>query len=269
MIGAIAGDVIGSVHEGSLPKRKDFALFLPGSRFTDDTVLTVAVANAIRRGSDYRTSIRQWARRYPHAGYGGWFRDWLFQDDARPYNSYGNGSAMRVSAIGWAFDDLDAVMREAHKSAEITHNHPEGIKGAQAVAAVVLLARTGHDKGRIKTFLAERFAYDCSVGLDTLRRKGAFDVSCQATVPAAAAAFLESSSYEDAVRNAVSLGGDADTLACIAGAVAEAFYGGVPAEIQREVMRRLDDALRSEVSAFAASYGVPLSGDEPGDLAQP
>src|SRR3972149_2422663 len=143
MIGAIAGDVIGSVHEGSLPQPKDFPLFVPQSCFTDDTVLTVAVATAIRLGTDYGSTIRHWGRCYPNARYGGLFLDWLIQDEAPAYNSYGNGSAMRVSAVGWAFDELDRVMLEAARSAEVTHNHPEGIKGAQAVAATVFLARTG------------------------------------------------------------------------------------------------------------------------------
>ena len=197
-------------------------------------VLTVAVASAIREGVDYGTSIRRWGRRYPYAGYGGWFRDWLFGEDAAPYNSFGNGSAMRVAAIGWAFDDLDVVLHEATRSAEVTHNHPEGIKGAQAVAAAILLARAGQGKDEIATLLSDRFGYDCTVGLSALRRRGGFDVTCQGTVPAAAVAFLQSTDFEDAVRNAVSFGGDADTLACIAGAMAEAHYGGVPAEIQAE-----------------------------------
>ncbi len=269
MIGAISGDVIGSVHEGSPAKAKDFALLVSGSRFTDDTVLTVAVASAIRQSGNFAASIRQWGRRYPDAGYGGWFRDWLFRDNAPPYNSFGNGSAMRVAPVGWAYDDLDVVLREATKSAEVTHNHPEGIKGAQAVAAVILLARTGESKDAIATLLSDRFGYDCSMGLTVLRRRGGFDVTCQGTVPAAAVAFLESTDYEDAVRNAVSLGGDADTLACIAGAMAEAHYGGVPAEIQAQVLPRLDSDLRAEVVAFAREYGVPIADDysiEQGEL---
>jgi ADP-ribosylglycohydrolase len=259
VIGAIAGDIIGSVHEGALPKSKDFPLFVARSTFTDDTVLTVAVASAILQGGDFGTSIRQWGRRYPHAGYGGWFRDWLFRDDPAPYNSFGNGAAMRVAAIGWAFDDLDVVLREATRSAEMTHNHREGIKGAQAVAAAILLARTGQTKDQIAALLSDRFGYDCSMGLSALQRRGGFDVTCQGTVPAAAVAFLQSTDFEDAVRNAVSFGGDADTLACIAGAMAEAHYGGVPAGIQAEVIRRLDNALRAEVMAFASLYGVPLT----------
>jgi ADP-ribosylglycohydrolase len=261
VIGAISGDVIGSVHEGAPAQAKDFPLFVPDSGFTDDTVLTVAVASAIREGVDYGTSIRRWGRRYPYAGYGGWFRDWLFREDAAPYNSFGNGSAMRVAAIGWAFADLDVVLREATKSAEVTHNHPEGIKGAQAVAAAILLARAGQGKDQIAALLSDRFGYDCTMGLSALQRQGGFDVTCQGTVPAAAVAFLQSTDFEDAVRNAVSFGGDADTLACIAGAMAEAHYGGVPAEIQAEVLGRLDNALRAEVMAFAREYGVPLTDD--------
>ncbi|HEU0007417.1 MAG TPA: ADP-ribosylglycohydrolase family protein, partial [Terriglobia bacterium] len=258
-IGAISGDVIGSVHEGAPAKAKDFPLFVTGSTFTDDTVLTVAVASAIREGAEFATSLRRWGRRYPHAGYGGWFYDWLFRDTPAPYNSFGNGSAMRVAAIGWAFDDLDAVLREAAKSAEVTHNHPEGIKGAQAVAAAILVARTGQTKDQIAALLSDGFGYDCTMGLSSLQRRCGFDVTCEGTVPAAAAAFLQSTDFEDAVRNAVSFGGDADTLACIAGAMAEAHYGGVPAAIQVEVLRRLDGALHEEVIAFARKYGVPLA----------
>ena len=158
---------------------------------------------------------------------------------------------MRVAAIGWAFEDLDVVLREATKSAEVTHNHPEGIKGAQAVAAAILLARAGQGKDLIAALLSDRFGYDCTMDLSGLQRRGGFDVTCQGTVPAAAVAFLQSTDFEDAVRNAVSFGGDADTLACIAGAMAEAHYGGVPAEIRAEVLGRLDNALRAEVMAFA------------------
>ncbi len=261
MIGAISGDVIGSVHEGSPPQAKDFELFDPGCTFTDDTVLTVAVASAIRKSVDYRTALREWGRRYPYAGYGSWFYDWLFTENAAPYNSFGNGSAMRVAAVGWAFDALDDVLREAAKSAEPTHNHPEGIKGAQATAAVILLARQGQTKDQIAAMLSERFGYDCSAELSTLQRRGGFDVTCQGTVPAAAVAFLQSTGFEDAVRNAVSFGGDADTLACIAGAMAEAHYGHVPSSIQLEVLRRLDEALVTEVVAFCREYGVPHATD--------
>jgi ADP-ribosylglycohydrolase len=259
MIGAIAGDVIGSVYEGRPAPRRDFPLFVSASTFTDDTVLTVAVANAIREGTVFGEALRRWGRRYPHAGYGGWFRDWLFREGAGPYSSFGNGSAMRVAAVGWAFDDLDRVLHEAAESAAVTHNHPEGIKGAQAVAAAILLGRTGEPKEAIAALLSDRFGYDCCTPLAVLRRRGGFDVTCQGTVPAAAAALLESTDYEDSVRNAVSLGGDTDTLACIAGAMAEAYYGGVPAQIQAEALRRLDEPLRRETFDFAHAYRVPLA----------
>jgi len=167
MIGAISGDIIGSVHEGTPAKPKTFPLFVPQSRFTDDTVLTVAIASAIRGGVDFGVALRQWGRRYPHAGYGGRFREWLFREDPAPYNSFGNGSAMRVSAIGWAFDDVADVSREAAESAKVTHNHPEGIKGAQAVAVAILLARSGSSKDRIAALLSDRFGYDD----DTLREE--------------------------------------------------------------------------------------------------
>ncbi|MCA1790444.1 MAG: ADP-ribosylglycohydrolase family protein, partial [Thioalkalivibrio sp.] len=258
VIGAIAGDIIGSIHEGAAPQLKDFPLFVPGSRFTDDTVLTVAVASAVLTGTDYGTSLRAWGRRYPGAGYGGWFRHWLFEDNAPAYNSFGNGSAMRVSAIGWAFDDLETVLREARRSAEVTHNHPKGILGAQAVAAAVWAGRMGKGKKVIEHMLSHRFGYDCDPDWPALQARGAFDITCQGTVPAAAAAFLRSTDYEDTVRNAVSLGGDADTLACIAGAMAEAHYGAVPDAIQVEAMARLDPTLRTEVRTFAQRYGVPL-----------
>lgn len=259
MIGAISGDVIGSVHEGAPAKSKDFPLFVPNSSFTDDTVLTIAVASAIRKGEDYATSLRRWGRRYPDAGYGGWFYQWLCRDDAPPYNSFGNGSAMRVAAVGWAYDDLDVVLREATKSAECTHNHPEGINGAQAVAAAILAARKGQTKDDIAAVLSDSFGYDVTIDLSSLQCRGGFDITCQGTVPAAAAAFLQSANFEDAIRNAISLGGDADTLACIAGAMAEPHYGSVPARIQFEVLRRLDAAMRGEVAAFCRKYGVPLA----------
>lgn len=242
-----------------MPRPKAFPLFSQRSRFTDDSVLTVAVAGAILRGQDYGSALRQWARKYPYAGYGASFTNWFFDDDAGPYHSFGNGSAMRVSAVGWAFDDLDRVLAEAEETASPTHNHPEGVKGAQAVAGAVFLARTGSTAAEIESFLTGCFGYDCRASLEKARREPYFDVTCQGTVPTAAAIALESASVEDAIRSAVALGGDADTTACIAGAIAAALHGGVPLDIQREVFARLDEALRMEALLFARRYGLVLA----------
>ncbi|GIX48257.1 MAG: hypothetical protein KatS3mg131_2468 [Candidatus Tectimicrobiota bacterium] len=253
MLGAIAGDLIGSVYEANPIKHKDFPLFHPDCRFTDDTVLTVAVAHALLTGQPYQVAIRDWARRYPHAGYGELFLRWLYADNPQPYHSWGNGAAMRVSPIGWAFACEAEVLRQAACSAAITHDHPEGIKGAQATALAVFLARTGHDKATIKARVAQ-LGYDLDVTLAALRPTYTFDVSCQGTVPAALVAFLEAESYEDAVRNAVSLGGDSDTLACIAGGIAGAFYG-VPPAIRARVEALLPPDLWAVVAAFCRRYG--------------
>lgn len=254
MIGAIAGDIIGSVYEYRQIKTKDFPLFDDECDFTDDSVLTVAVANAILSGTPYVDSIRRLGRRYPDAGYGGSFARWLHADDPRPYNSWGNGSAMRVSPVGFAFPTEDEVLRQAKLTAEVTHNHPEGIKGAQATALAVFLARTGHGKEAIRARLKSLFHYDLDRTVADIRPTYAFDVSCQGSVPEAIIAFLDSESYEDAVRNAVSLGGDSDTLACIAGGVAEAFYGGIPDEIREKVEALLAPDLLEITKAFCARY---------------
>ena len=235
MIGAIAGDIIGSAYEFGRTKSKEFPLFSPGSAFTDDSVLTVAVAQAILTDGDYRRTALDFGRRYPDAGYGGLFRSWLCSPDPKPYNSWGNGSAMRASPVGFAFESVEDVLREAKRSAEFTHDHPEGIKGAQATALAVFLARTEWDKDLIRTEVASRFGYDLDRTVDEIRPGYGFDESCQRTVPEAIIAFLDSESYEDAVRNAISLGGDSDTLACITGGIAEAFYGPVPAVITEQV----------------------------------
>jgi ADP-ribosylglycohydrolase len=254
MIGAIAGDIIGSPYEYSQIKTKDFPLFQRRCEFTDDTILTVAVADAILAGRPYVDSIREIGRRYPHADYGGSFSSWLHADDPRAYNSWGNGSAMRVSPVGFAFSSEDEVLRQARMSAEVTHNHPEGIKGAEATALAIFLARTGHDKERIRSRIASQFGYDLDRTVGDIRPSYSFDVSCQGTVPEAIVAFLDSVSYEDAVRNAVSLGGDSDTLACITGGIAEAFYGGVPDSIRAEVQARLTPDLWEVTEAFCRKY---------------
>jgi ADP-ribosylglycohydrolase len=256
MLGAIAGDIIGSVHEFAGTKSTDFELFVPGSRFTDDTVLAVAVADCLLTGSDYVDAFHDYFLAYPNAGYGLRFLDWVSAGNRQPYNSYGNGSAMRVPAVGYAFDSLDDVLAQAARSAVVTHNHPEGIKGAQATAAAIFMARQGETKARIKHSLERMFGYDLSGRLDMLRLTYEFDESCQGTVPAALIAFLESHDYEDAVRNAISLGGDADTLACITGAVAEAHYGGLPPHILVPALGALDERLRGVVVRFCERYGI-------------
>lgn len=255
MLGAIAGDVIGSVHEAAGTKTKDFPLFDEYCRFTDDTVLTVAVAEKLLRGGDYVDLFHEYVREYPTAGYGGTFVRWVSAGQREPYNSWGNGSAMRVSPVGWIFDSMEEVLAEAKRSADVTHNHPEGVRGAQATAVAIFLARTGKDKATIKSHIEREFGYNLNERLDDIRTVYSFDVSCQGSVPQSIIAFLESTDYEDAVRNAISLGGDADTMACIAGAIAEAHYGGVPEHIHGRVMEKLDDRLESVVNEFTEKYG--------------
>ena len=254
MIGAIAGDIIGSVYEAHPIKTKDFPLFHSRCRFTDDTVLTIAVAQAILTDGDYCRWVREIGRRYPHAGYGGTFIRWLHSSVPEPYYSWGNGSAMRVSPVGWAFDSIGEVLSEAARTAEISHNHPEGIKGAQAAALAVFLARTTRDKGMIKNEIIERFGYDLNRTVDGIRPSYRFDVSCQGTVPEAVISFLEADSFEDAVRNAISLGGDSDTLACITGAIAEAYYGLLAQDIQKKVKGSLPAYLLSITERFCLKY---------------
>jgi ADP-ribosylglycohydrolase len=250
MLGAIAGDIIGSVYEYDPIKSEEFILFGDGCRFTDDTVMTVAVAHAIMEGGDYAAAMKAFGRRYPDAGYGGSFIRWIFEDDVRPYNSWGNGAAMRVSVIGLAFDTVERVLREATRSAEVSHNHPEGIKGAQAAALAVFLARRGEGKEAIRHEIAARFGYDLDRTVAGIRPRYRFDVSCQGTVPEAIIAFLDSRDYEDAVRKAVSLGGDADTLACIAGGIAAAFYRGVPPHVEAAARRHLPAEFLTVVDRF-------------------
>jgi ADP-ribosylglycohydrolase len=219
VIGAIAGDVIGSVYEYSPMKDYDFKLFHRHSTFTDDTILTIAIAHAILIGKDYGLSLKAFGRRYPGAGYGLMFNEWR-RDENEPYHSWGNGSAMRVSQIGFAYDSIEEILTQAEKSASVTHNHPEGIKGAQATALAIYLARTGRNKKEIKEEISSRFGYNLSRTLDEIRPHYSYNESCHRTVPEAIIAFLESEGYEDAIRKSVSLGGDSDTQACITGGIA-------------------------------------------------
>ncbi len=254
MIGAIAGDVIGSVYEGRPIKSEAFPLFSSHSRFTDDTVLTVATAASILGDGDYGRSLRRFGRKYPNAGYGMSFYQWIFATRGKPYNSWGNGSAMRVSPVGFAFDSVEDVLAEARRSAEVTHNHPEGVKGAQAAAQAIFLARQGADKEAIRREIGDRFDYDMDRSVDGIRPGYSFDVSCQGSVPESIIAFLDSKSYEEAVRKAVSLGGDSDTMACIAGGIAQAFFREIPSDIIHETRRRLPAEFLDVIDAFCEKY---------------
>ena len=239
MLGAIAGDILGSIHEFHPIKTKNFDLLNSECVFTDDTVMTAAVADSLMNKIPYVESLQMWGRKYPRAGYGGWFSKWIDSDFPKPYNSFGNGSAMRCSSVGWLFDDEESVLDEAKESAEVTHNHPEGIKGAQAVALGVMLCRQGSTKLEIQEKLEDLFDYDLSQTMEQVKFNYSFDVTCQGSVPQAITAFLESEDFEDAIKNAISLGGDADTQACIAGALAEAFYMKVPDQIKEFVLTRI------------------------------
>ncbi len=254
MLGAIAGDIIGSVYERKNIKTKDFPLFSPSSRFTDDTVLTIAIADAILNGDSYVGYLKSYFRRYPNRGFGGNFRIWGASNSWEPYYSFGNGSAMRVSPVGFAFNDLHTVGQEAERTAQATHNHPEGIKGAVATATAVFLARTGSSADEIRSHIEHTFEYDLSQSVESIRPHYSFDVSCQGSVPQAMVAFLESTDFEDAIRNAISLGGDSDTIACIAGGIAHAYYGGVPDAIAESVWQYLDEPLTQITTKFLSAY---------------
>ena len=258
MYGAILGDIIGSPYEFDQGnKTKDFPLLSEDSYFTDDTVMTIAVAEAFLDAADDEEVIRQrliqsmqkWGHRYPHAGYGVRFNHWLRQKNPLPYNSFGNGSAMRVSAVAWLYHDLETVRRMARLSAEVTHNHPEGIKGAEATASAIFLGRTGHSKAEIKAYIETEFHYDLSRACDEIRPDYHHVESCQETVPEAITAFLEGESFEDVIRTAVSLGGDCDTLTAIAGSMAEGFYG-IPEALKQACAERLSDDLHHILTRF-------------------
>jgi len=234
MFGAIVGDIAGSTYEHSNCKSEDCTIFAAGSSFTDDYVLTLATAQHLLLSEDdatassYTKIYLEFGKKYIYAGYGKAFRQWLTSKHPEPYNSWGNGAAMRVSPIAWAAKDLDGALQEAANSASVTHNHPEGIKGAQAVVAAVYLARKGKDKNEIKKYIIDTFGYNLNRSVAEIRPKYKFDVSCQGSVPEAIIAFLESSDFLDAIRKAISLGGDSDTIASIAGAIAQAYYGEIP-----------------------------------------
>jgi ADP-ribosylglycohydrolase len=255
MLGAIAGDIIGSVYEWHNIKTTQFELFSSRCTFTDDSVLTVALADSILSTQPYPQKLKEYFRLYPYAGYGGSFRAWARSSSLSPYNSFGNGSAMRVSPVAFANDSLEAVLRAAEESAAVTHNHPEGIKGAQAVAAAIFLARTGSTQADIRSYVETTFGYDLSKSLDEIRPGYGFDETCQGSVPQAITAFLESTGFEDAIRLAISLGGDSDTIACITGGIAQAYYRGVPLKIEERVYQILDARLLDILVKFRQTYG--------------
>lgn len=270
MYGAILGDIIGSLFEFDRgDKTKDFKLFSRRSHFTDDSVMTLAVCEALLKvGQDAAvkeiedaviTSMQSWGRRYPHEGYGGYFRRWLTARHPEPYNSFGNGSAMRVSAAGWLYDSLEKTRVVAKATANVTHNHPEGIKGAEATASAIFMARNGSSKEEIKKYIENEFHYDLNRTLDEIRPSFHMDETCQKTVPEAIIAFLEARDFEDAIRNAVSLGGDTDTLGAITGSIAEAYFG-ISETLISECRNRINKDMRDVVDTF---YSFVRKDDSP------
>ena len=260
MFGAILGDIIGEPYEFDRGnKTKDFPLFDENPIFTDDSVMTIAICDAIFQAGldadedemkeEFVESMQFWGSKYPNAGYGARFSDWLYMEEPKPYGSYGNGSAMRVSAVGWLFDTLERTRQVARWSAEVTHNHAEGVKGAEATASVIFLARNGKSKAEIKSYVESEFAYDLSRTCDEIRPTYFHQESCQKTVPEAITAFLEGKDFEDVIRTAVSLGGDCDTLTAIAGSMAEAFYG-VSAELKAKAYSIVKDDMREVLHSF-------------------
>ena len=263
MIGAILGDMVGAPYEFDRgDKTKDFEMWIPRARFTDDTVMTVAVAEALLSvGKDAAeeevkraviNAMQDWGERYPYAGYGGRFSRWLISPDPQPYSSWGNGSAMRVSSVGWLYDSIERTREVARWTAEVTHNHPEGVKGAESTASAIFMARKGCDKAAIKNYIITEFAYDLSRTCDQIRPAYHHVESCQETVPEAITAFMEGNDFEDVIRTAVSLGGDCDTLTCIAGGMAEAYYG-IPADMEAKTRERLKSDILAVLDAFEAA----------------
>ena len=259
MLGSIIGDIVGSVYERRNMKTKDFQLFSPRGHFTDDSVMSIATADWLLHGGECASYYAKWGNCYPRVGYGRAFREWLWKkkhgEVALPYNSCGNGSAMRVGPVGWAFQTKEETLEAARQSAECTHNHPEGVKGAQVVALCVFMARQGRNKEEIRTAVEEEFGYDLSFTIDEIRNEYGWEsrfgygALCQASVPQAVVAFLDGTDFEDCIRNAVSLGGDSDTIACITGSIAEAFYG-IPEAIYKEAWTYLPNDFKLIINKF-------------------
>jgi type I restriction enzyme M protein len=263
LLGAIIGDIVGSRFEWNNIKTKEFDFFTYKCKVTDDSIMTLAVAKALLAAEGkYRQlsrlaveAMREVGRPYPNCGYGGRFRGWLYSDDIKPYGSFGNGAAMRVSACGFAAGSLGEAKKLSRKVTEVTHNHPEGLKGAEAITVSVFLARQSHNILEIRDYIHKNY-YPLDFTLDSIRDDYTFDVTCRGSVPQAIMAFLESTSFEDAIRNAISLGGDSDTLAAITGSLAEAYYG-VPTEIRKRALTFLDQRLLKILTDFESLYPPP------------
>jgi ADP-ribosyl-[dinitrogen reductase] hydrolase len=258
MLGAIIGDIVGSIYEWENHKSKDFEFLPKRCFFTDDTVCTIAVADALLHGKPPAEALYDWCNRYPGRGYGGMFGKWIQSPGAPPYNSYGNGAAMRVSPAGFLGETLEETLAMARAVTEVTHNHPEGLKGAAATAHAIFLATNGEGPGDIRAAISKTYGYDLSRTVDGIRPAYRFNETCQQTVPEALICALDATSYEDAIRNAVSIGGDSDTVAAIAGGVAEALFG-VPDALAQEGLRRLPEDMRL---ILAAVYGSGMAGEE-------
>jgi ADP-ribosylglycohydrolase len=253
MVGAIIGDVIGSRFEWFNHLDVNFELFTEDCHFTDDTVCTIAIADALLKGIPFEKSLRFWYEKYPDCGYGPMFHGWVVSGDTQPYGSFGNGSAMRVSPCAWFSDDLLSILDAAQKSAECTHNHPEGIKGAVCVADCIYGGRNGYGKDSIRKVVTEHYSYDIDTTCDSIRRCNPFNATCQITVPQALVCFLESNDFESAIRLAVSIGSDSDTIAAITGSIAEGFYG-IPDEIRQKVNEYLPNEFIKVIEEFKQKF---------------
>lgn len=254
MWGAIIGDVVGSLFERFNQKSRNFELFHALSHYTDDTVMTIATMDALLRNIPFEVAYKEWYRKYPKAGYGQRFREWGKDDSYEPLRSYGNGSAMRVSPIAYWKDSLEEIMEIAKQSTNVTHNHPEGVKGAQAVASAIFLARTNKSKEEIKKFIEDTFDYDLSEPTDSIRKWYKFDVTCQGSVPQAIRCFYEATDFEDAIRLAISIGGDSDTIGCMTGSMAEAFYP-IDVKIKQQAVNRLPREFVDVFQSFLQKTG--------------
>ena len=262
MIGSFIGDIVGSVYEFTPNniKTKQFEFFNPNGSYTDDSILTFATADWLLHGGEVAHYYSKYGEKYPWpmGGYGGGFKLWLVrsirQQDYRPYNSCGNWSAMRVGPVGWAFVTIEEILAKAKESAECTHIHPEGIKGAQATALAIMMARHGCDKNEIRSEIEKRFEYDLQFTCEQIRPTYTWGGTCQDSVPQAIVAFLDGEDYEDSIRNAISIGGDSDTIGCITGSIAEAYFG-VPADLRNSAMNYLPEEFQSIISEFENKFG--------------